>query len=295
MSADVQAIQTALSANDKKTAQRLLIPLLKLQPTADLWVLAAKAANTQEQAIDFLRRALALDAYHNEANRLLLKIEGVKPLAEQQQEQQSRQTFASQQAKLGKELPALKQTRRKPVNWGRRLLTLLLFMVFSASCTAITLNLVGVITGPVTAITVITGGPQPVTLLDGVPIGQIDDAVLRIEPSQVKAALQRDTNVLDPGYVHAYTFNARDGETYAIYVQFLSVTANRVSRNVALVSPNGGNRTANCQRDQILQGDNNIVLTCTVSATGEWTVRVLGRENESVGVYFIGVDKFSDF
>ncbi len=295
MPVDPQPIKAALQAGDKKTAQALLLPLLKASPSADLWVLAAKAANTPEQAIDCLRRALALDPYHNEANRLLFKLEGAKPLAEQQKEQQRQTSAQASAAVSAKALPPLKKPKRKPVNWGRRLLILLLLLVFSGSCTAITLNLVGLITGPITAITIVTGGPQPVNEIGGVPLIDLSDAVMRVEPAQIKPALQRDTNVLDPGYVHGYTFQARIGETYAVYIQFLSLTANRVSRNVALVNPNGRKVVAACQSDRILEGDNNIALTCEINATGEWMVRVLGRKDESVGVYFIGVEKFSDF
>lgn len=290
MPADPQPIKDALKAGDKQTAQALLRPLLKASPTADLWVLAARAANTPTQAIDFLRRALALDPHHNEANRLLFKLEGAKPLAEQQRER-----AAPKPAIKEEDLPPLKKPRRKRANWGRRLLILLLMLVFSTSCAAITLNLVGVITGPITALTVLTGGPQPVNEIEGVPIEQINDAPLRVEPAIRETAQARDTEVIDHGYLHAYTFNAAAGDTYSIYVQFLSVTANRVSRNVVIVNPSGRNATSQCQNDPILQGDNNVAFTCGINQSGAWQVRILGRRNESVGVYFIGVQKLTDF
>lgn len=298
MPANLQAIKDALNTGDKKTAQSLLRPLLKDKPTADLWVLAAKAANSNEQAIDFLRRALALDPFHNEANRLLFKLEGAKPLTEQEKEHQKEQQKERALPKVvvkEEDLPPLKKVRRKRPNWGRRLLILLLLLIFSASCTAITLNLVGVITGPVTAITVITGGPQPVTEVNGTPLENVSDAPMRVEASSSESAQTQDTNVLDPGYLHEYNFRATAGESYSIYVQFLSVTANRVSRNVAIVDPHGRNAAPTCQRDQILQGDNNVAYTCSINETGEWRVRILGRRGESVGVYFVGVQKFTDF
>ncbi len=96
--------------------------------------------------------------------------------------------------------------------------------------------------------------------------------------------------MLEPGYVHEYTFAGVHGQEYAIYVQFLSLGANRVSRNVVVLRPDDSDAT-NCQADAILQGDNNITLTCPLDATGTWKVRILGRAGESVGAYFVGVQQ----
>jgi len=289
-----QPIKDALEAGDKKTAQSLLLPLLKEKPTADLWVLASKASHSDEQAIDFLRRALTLDPYHNEANRRLFKLEGAKPLAEQKKEQIQKQTQELAQAKK-EELPPLKKVRRKRPNWARRILTLLGIFLLGSSCSLLTLNLIGVVSGPITALTIITGGPQPVNEVQGVPIERVEDAPMRVEASQSEPALQRDTDMLDHGYMHEYTFNGTSGRTMVIYVQFLSLTANRVSRNVAIVNPNGQNIVSSCQRDSILQGDNNVAYTCDLNQTGAYAVRVLGRRNESVGAYFIGVEEIEGF
>jgi hypothetical protein len=81
----------------------------------------------------------------------------------------------------------------------------------------------------------------------------------------------------------------------AVYVQFLSLSANRVSRNVVLLRPNGSNATGGCERGTILQGDNNITLTCVLDTTGTWKIRILGRQGESVGVYFVGVEQMQGF
>src|SRR4051812_19480811 len=76
----LQPVRVALKAGDKKTAQRLLSPLLKVQPSADTWTLAAMACSNDEKAIYCLRQALELQPQHSAANRMLLKLEGVKPI-----------------------------------------------------------------------------------------------------------------------------------------------------------------------------------------------------------------------
>jgi hypothetical protein len=95
-------------------------------------------------------------------------------------------------------------------------------------------------------------------------------------------------DVIEPGYAHDFTFDAETGSEIAIYVQFLSVAANRVSRNVVVLRPDGSDATPTCDRDAILEGDNNVTYICTIDADGTWVVRVLGREKESVGAFFIG-------
>jgi hypothetical protein len=74
-----------------------------------------------------------------------------------------------------------------------------------------------------------------------------------------------------------------------VYVQFLSLAANRVSRNVVVLRPDGSNATPTCTQDAILQGDNNVTLDCPIDKTGTWKVRILGRDRESVGAYFVGI------
>ena len=45
----LQPIRDALKTGDKKTAQALLRPLLKNQPTAEAWYLAAQACTTDDE------------------------------------------------------------------------------------------------------------------------------------------------------------------------------------------------------------------------------------------------------
>lgn len=282
LSDSLQPIRDALKSGDKKTAQTLLRPLLKDQPSAEVWYLAALACSTDEKAIYCLRQALDLQPQHSGANRLLLKLEGIKPVSPALHEQPPVEALVP-------DVPlkhVTRQRRRSPT----RLILLLSLLLFGLSCSLITMNMVGLISGPVTLVTQLTGGSSPVTEVDGVPLEQVNDAPLVMKPSQSEPLEARDTDVLEPGYLHEYTFVGQPGREIAIYVQFLSLAANRVSRNVVVMRPDGSNATPTCQRDAILQGDNNITLTCPVDVGGEWKVRLLGRANESVGAYFVGVE-----
>lgn len=291
MAANLKPIHEALEAGDMHKARELLRPLLKDQPTADTWVLAARAASKREKSIECLRRALEIDPYHNEANRLLMKIEGATPLTEQQE----RQRRIEQGKQLAKTLPPLKKVRRKRPNWSRRILILVGILALGSSCSLFTLNMIGLVAGPVGVITVLTGGPTPIAEVNGKPLAEVDNAVMLVPASQSKTAQVRDADVLDNGYMHEYTFDALRDETVVVYIQFLSLTANRVSRNVAIVNNRGQNIAGQCERDNILKGDNNVAYTCEVPETGKWSVRVLGRQGESVGAYFIGVEHIQNF
>jgi hypothetical protein len=157
------------------------------------------------------------------------------------------------------------------------------------------MNMAGVITGPVTLLTRLFGGSEPVTEIEGVPLDEVRNAPVIVPSSMTKPLNEesRDANVLDPGYVHEYTFDADSGAEYAIYVQFLSISANGVSKNVVVLRPNGTDATPTCERNSILQGDNNVTYLCQIDVSGIWKVRILGRNQESVGAYFVGAERMS--
>jgi hypothetical protein len=125
----------------------------------------------------------------------------------------------------------------------------------------------------------------------GTPLAQRPDAITTLQPSLVEVATSQDMEILDAGYLHQHTFDGYAGQEYAIYVQFLSVNAADVPRNVALIAPDGREATRLCNRGRILQGGSNLTLTCLLDRSGTWRVNVLGREGESVGTYFIGVER----
>lgn len=279
----LQPIRDALKAGDKPTAQKLLNPLLKAQPTAETWYLAAQACPTNDKAIICLRKALALQPQHSGANRMLFKLEGAKP------------HDPTDVHKVEVMLPdePLKKVRRGKKRSAGRTIVLLGLLLLGMSCSLLTMNLVGLVHGPITAVIELTGGATPVAAIDGKPLSDVSNAPLRVAPSQTKPLNARDADVLEPGYAHEYTFLGTQGREVVIYVQFLSLAANRVSRNVVVLTPDGYNATPACTHDTILQGNNNITLDCQIDKTGTWKVRILGRDRESVGAYFVGVEQMT--
>lgn len=308
MAADPLApIHEALKNGDKAAARRLLPPLLKTQPSADLWVLAAQACEKQEDAIKCLRKALELDPLHSRANRLLYKLEGAKPPSAEQRERLAEERERSHPPVKPIPLKRAKRARKFSL-W--RWLGCLSFLLLGSACSLFTLNMVGVINGMFTTATVLLGGPTPVSQWAGLPLVDVTNAPAVVPPSHSEmigvanseddiaertSSGGRDADVLDPGYSHEYKFDAASGTQYAIYIQFLSLDANRVSRNVAVLRPDGSDATAACERNSILQGDNNVTYICDINASGIWSVRILGRDGESVGAYFVGIERMQGF
>jgi len=291
-------IRDALNTGDKKAAQKMLRPLLNNHPTAEMWRLAAQACTTNEKAIECLRRAVALDPFHDGANRLLFKLESAQSMMLVVEEQPSMEMLVAPTHDLVPPWAApdevsktaeVRQVRRKSHTTRNILLLSLLLLGIAGS--VLTLNMIGIISGPITTLTMLMGGAAPVRDIGGVSINEVEAASTLISPSHTERLEGRDTDVLEPGYQHEYTFDGRFGQEAAIYVQFLSLAANRVSRNVVLLRPDGTDATAECTHDTILRGDNNVALTCVLDASGEWKLRILGREGESVGAYFVGVEQ----
>lgn len=308
MAADNLApIREALKNGDKAVARRLLPTLLKTQPTADLWTLAAQACDKQEDAIKCLRKALELDSLHSQANRLLFKLEGAKPPSAEEWDRLTAQR--ARQALPAEPIPLKKVKRKRRMTPGRWV-GCLSFLLLGSACSLFTLNMIGVINGVFTTATVLLGGPTPVSQWQGQPLSEVSNAPVVIPPSQQEmigvatsgddiaertSSGGRDADVLDPGYSHEYQFDAVQGSEYAVYIQFLSLDANRVSRNVAVLRPDGSDATPNCDQNSILQGDNNVTFICNIDATGTWGVRILGRDDESVGAYFVGIERMQGF
>ena len=278
---ELKAIRDAMDAGDKAAARKLLRPLLRQHPTADIWHLAALACETDEQAIKALRKALELEPLHSPANRMLHRLEGAKP----------GQAQPSTTPLKEEELPPLKKVRyqRKRTTWtyigcaGSILLSLtatLLVMSFTGS------PILGELLG-------LFSGSGPVREIDGTPVQEREDAPLVVAPQQSKTLTDAQTlsDTLSGGYTHEYTFDARAGEEVVVGIQFFSPTASRVSRNVAILNPIGRNAENQCMRDRILQGDSGTVLICRIDGTGVWRVRIFGRDGESTGAYVVSVER----
>jgi hypothetical protein len=284
---ELKPVHDALDAGDKQTARKLIRPLLAEQPNADVWLLAARACERDEQAIKALRKALEIEPLHTQANRMLHRLEGAEPVQATSLPLMTPSTPPKEDV-----LPPLKKVRyqRKRSVWtyigcGGSILLSLTAVLIVANFTGSPLlgNMLGLLSGS-----------QPVHEIEGTPVEQREDAPLVVAPQQSKDLRAEGTmsDTLDAGYAHEYTFSATAGEEMGIMVQFLSPTANSVSRNVAILSPSGENAEQECMRDSILQGDNGVVLDCRIQRTGVWRVRIFGRDGESTGAYVVSVERF---
>lgn len=282
LSADpLYPVRKTLKTGNRKAAQRSLRVLLRRQPSAEAWVLAAQSCGSREEAIYCLRQALALQPQHSLAQKRLIRLENTSPT-----DVRFRQTspYTPDVLVSQKRPHATGDKRRRP----RRRTVFLSLLALMLPVSILTLNLAGLISGPVTALTELTGGLKPVTEINGTPISEVENAALYVQPSQILPLPNQMADVIEPGYAHDFTFDAETGTESAIYVQFLSVAANRVSRNVIVLRPDGSDATPTCDQDAILEGDNGVTYICAIDVAGTWSVRVLGRDKESVGAYFIG-------
>jgi hypothetical protein len=71
----IKQIELALQRGDKATARELLPDVLKSNPTADLYYMAARVATSREQATKFLQQAIKIDPYHDKANTMMERLD----------------------------------------------------------------------------------------------------------------------------------------------------------------------------------------------------------------------------
>lgn len=290
----LDTIQQIIDQGDKARARKLLKPILRDNPTADAWYIAALAMETDDQKIKCLRQALTIDEFHSPANRLLHKTEGALPRHEQEKlkelERKKRETQSIQPLdKIERQMKKdrFQKHRERQKRWTR--FGCLFSFLLSLSCTMFAFSAIGMLPGFIGTVSSLIGGPAPVYEIEGTPIEMRPDAPLIMTPSQSDRASDQSMDIMDHGLLHEYKFNVFAGKNYAIYVQFLSVSANRVSRNVVIVNSEGVEVTYDCEQERILDGDNGVAYVCFGNVGGEWAVRILGRQGESIGAYFVGV------
>ena len=297
MARSLEKIQVLIDKGDKKRARQYLKQILRDEPSADAWYMTALLVDDDLQKIKCLRHALDLDAFHTPSNRLLHKVEGGMPLHEQEklkQEQEKRETREIVPLeKIEREMKKDRFHRHAERQRRRTRYGCLFSFLLSASCSLFVFSAIGLLPGFIGTVTTLLGGPAPVGLIDGTPIQDRDDAIIIMTPARSNEASNQDVEIMDHGYLHEYKFRGVQGTSYAIYVQFMSVSANHVSRNVAIIDPTGSNATGVCERQRILEGDMGTAFTCQLNATGQWAVRILGVTGESVGAYFVGVEKLA--
>ncbi len=71
-------VKHALKQGDRKRAMQLLKQVLKENPSAEAWYLAAKATSDKENAIKHLRRGLTIDPKHTRSRDMLHELGGDK-------------------------------------------------------------------------------------------------------------------------------------------------------------------------------------------------------------------------
>lgn len=322
---DIMPVMAALAADNKPLAQRLLQPMLQQNPTADLWVLAARASTTRAQAESCLGEALALNPNHGEAKQLLRRLRGevdAVPVNPANPPPKSRPRRFTQPATVRTaapastesappaspikriqqpaaptpsptvaptlteaDLPPLKQVRRGRKRGAWWGVGCISMIVLSLTASYVMLLLLGS-SLPGQLRAFLSGGAPPV-------FSDAPDAVYRVPPSHSSGVERNETrsDVLEPGYAHAVVFEAARGDEIAIAIQFFSPTAQRVGRNVAILDPNGHDAGMRCQRNQLFGGDSGAAYICMIDVSGTWMMRVYGREGESSGAYFVSVDK----
>jgi len=295
MATTLQKIQSLIDKGDKKRARHHLKQILKDDPSADAWYMTALIVDDELQKIKCLRHALELDALHTPANRLLHQVEGGMPLHEQEKQKQEEEKRKIKDIvpleKIEREMKKDRFQRHAERQRRRTRYGCVFSFLLSASCSLFAVTAIGLLPGFIGTMSTLLGGPVPVYDIEGTPIEDRDDAIVIMTPVQSNEASNQDVEIMDHGYLHEYKFDALQYESYAIYIQFMSVNANHVSRNVAIIDPEGVDATGVCERQRILEGDMGTAFTCQANMSGEWAVRVLGVTGESVGAYFVGVEK----
>ncbi len=272
--------------------------------TADDWVREAENEPDNFRAIQHLRQALQLEPLHSKANRMLFQLEGAKPGGEARpapmppRETRPAPTAAAVPEQNGTSYLAARvktpnlvdeplrkvHTRQKSSGaWG------LIGVVGAIAVLGILGFVYLTVTGSplISQINNALQGVSPVNEINGVPIDEVPNAIMQIRPTNAGGLRLGDTaqGVLEHGIVNEYRFRTEPGMQIAMLVHFLMPEAQQVSPNVAIIDPQG--KTANCTREQFVEGGAGIVARCGSRTAGEWKLLVMGVEGESTGPYVV--------
>ena len=298
-------VMRAINDGDHSRARQLLKSVLQTKPSAEAWYQASRVTEQPDHEVVCLKSAIAVDPRHIDARRRLAAL-GVEirstvevaavtareEIAMPDMDDLTKGLTPEPTAATGlskEDLAELRKPSRRKKRGTWFWVGVAGAILLGLSSTYFVMLVMG--SGIPGQLRGLIFGEQPVTEIEGVPLADVPDAIMQVEPSH-GSELQRSeavAEVMEPGFVHEHVFQAYSGEELAIGVQFLSLNANRVGRNVVILDPDG--REVRCQRDRILQGDNGAVLSCRISKTGLWRLRILGREGESTGVYVISVER----
>lgn len=297
MSTSLQEIQNLIDTDRKKEARQKLKTILQTAPSADGWYMTALVVDNEAQKIKCLRQALKIDEMHSPANRLLYQIEGSIPQQEREKLKRHQEKLKTKEIvpleKIDREMKQDRFQKQKQRQRSRTRYGCLFSLMLSASCSMFAFSAIGMLPGFIATVTGIFGGPAPVYEVDGIPIQDVKDAIFILPPSQSNDATNQEVDIMDHGFLHEYVFTARAGTTYAIYVQFMSLSANSVSKNVVVTDEQDFDVTYLCEQQRIIEGNQGVAYVCTATTSGEWSVRILGVTGESVGAYFVGVESLA--
>jgi hypothetical protein len=289
MSISLQGIQTLIDNGDKKRARHHLKKILKDNPSADAWYLAALTMESDADTLKCLRKTLKLDELHTPANRLLLHIEGM-PVIPQQKQADTPSGRGTPSIDRKKKVARVRQQSQQKTGRRRRVGCGCLFsMLLSSIFTIIVFTTIGLLPGVIGTWVSLTSDVAPIYEIENVPIEMAEDSLYQLTPVFSKTITEQDLNFIDHGYLNEYRFNAVAGEAYVIYLQFLSLDAHNTKQNIAINDSEGYNVIPDCEIQKISDYDNGVAYLCGVSVTGQWSIRILGIKGESIGGYIVGI------
>ncbi|HEX2905740.1 MAG TPA: hypothetical protein VHO69_02690 [Phototrophicaceae bacterium] len=291
-------IREALKAGDKRRARDLLRPLIAEKPTAELWYLSAHACESRDHARTCLNRALAYDRNHQPTKRALNKIESGLDMPPLDAPLEIPRVDPDAPpiplpAKKAAAAPKSKGPKRTGANWtligcgGSILLSLSsLYLLLSITGSPIAEQVRSLLSGE---------GLAPA--VEGTPVfGNSSGTgtgtfVVQPDKSMELKRQQPTSDVLDSGHAHEYVFEASTGEEVAIGIQFFSPSAKQVGANVAVLDPDGNNAKGVCERQAILMDGSSATFICQINKSGAWKLQILGRTDQSTGVYAVTFER----
>ena len=282
---DQSISRTIVDLQTDSAGNPIQLPPTKKSDTADDWVQKAIATENSDEAIGYLKRALELEPLHSKANRMLFQLEGAVPKAAASKAQAVKSVSEA-------DLSPLKKARTSPAkrsNWlvtaGAILVGLsILFFLLVRSNSPLATQIANFIQGR-----------HAVTDIGGIPLNKVPNAVMQINPQDHTTLVlgQKVTDTLENGYSHAYFFDTSAGQSMGVGVWFVSKTGQHVTKNVAVVDSSGKSAGNRCKLTNTPSTDTSVNFSCQIDQAGQWSVRILGIDGESTGIYWVTVERFS--
>jgi hypothetical protein len=245
----------------------------------------AMRSTDKAEVMRLLRKALTIDPMHTNANRLLSKLEGRVP------EDVRKSPAGLRSAGRTPKIDDLKPVRSS--GSGSNNILIIGGLVIALSIAYLLLSQNPDVQRSITRLF----SPPPVTAIDGTPVADVPNAVLRINPHATRAigydqrlgCTPENNCFFEAGIVHEYTFNVTEGQTLLVGIWFNAVSATRIQDYTALLDAN--NRTTNDRCQTILNDVGSIIrFDCAVDQTGQWKVRILGIEGQSTAGYWVTIE-----